>query len=146
MAKGSAVPSRKAPGHVRQPIYKSRTSLHSPFLADGESTCIASRPQIIVIRGLGAEVRSPLDFYIPIIRTYPINSPPRQSPDPDCRSRNPIIQHLDITTTWHLERYEAAQKLYQIHQCFTITLQRILADELWRIYQKHDDVIEFHKE
>jgi len=83
----------------------------------------------IAIQGLSPGISSPLDFVKPVIRTYHNNDH-----DQGYTVRGPAVQHIDVKTSWNFSNYAEAQELCRIHQAFTITLERMLASELWNVY------------
>ncbi|KAL6722163.1 hypothetical protein ACLMJK_001270 [Lecanora helva] len=88
----------------------------------------------ISIRGLSPSIRGPLDFCTPSVRS---NSADAQGQRVGCGC---AVQELDVTTTWDGLRYREAQELYRIHQAFIITLERMLAGELWKICDRKDNI------
>jgi len=98
---------------------------------------------VVAIHGLSSGILGPLDFCVPVIRTYP--SDPNISKEPyygpgSPGSRCPSVQHVNMTTVWNGMRYTEARELYRIHKAFIMTLERILASELWKIYQRQDSI------
>lgn len=88
-----------------------------------------TRPVPIAIQGLSPGISGPLDFGKRVIRAYPKNDHGH-----GYTMVYPAARHIDVTTEWSFSRYAEAQELYRIHQAFTITLEELLASELWKVY------------
>lgn len=121
-AKWPVTQSNEAPRPTQQS--SSEGSLPSNNASTGDATLGA-----IAIQGLSPGISGPLDFGKPVVRTYPNNDH-----DPSYTSRCPAVQHIDVMTEWNFSKYAEAQELCRIHQAFTITLERLLASELWKVY------------
>ena len=122
------------------PIYEDPVSL-SHSLVDSQGICrTTSSLPVISIQGLNPEILGPLDFSVPVIRTYPANAKQSTYADNGFTSRGPAVQHVDVTSVWSDLRYTEAQELYRIRQAFSMVLERLLASELWKIFREQDSI------
>lgn len=88
-----------------------------------------TRPVAIAMQGLSHGISGPLDFDKRVIRAYP-----KDDHDHGYTIGYPAAQHIDVTTEWSFSSYAEAQELYRIHRAFAITLESLLASELWKLY------------
>lgn len=86
------------------------------------------------IHGLSTGNSGPIDFCKPFVRNYPT-----ALPDKGRVTRTPMIQQVTVKTEWMFSEFEVAVELSRIHQVFTVTLERMLASEIWKTYL-HDCV------
>ena len=90
-------------------------------------------PSAIRIEGLTPPLLQPLDFCTPYVRSHPsyLNQDKKSG-------YGPIVEHLDVSTTWNGLQWAEAEEMLRIHQAFIGTLEHMLAKELWQIYcQSH---------
>ena len=85
----------------------------------------------IKIQGLNSALIQPSDFCIPHVRPHP-----SFLCEQEVSGHIPIVEHLDISTTWNGLTWAEAHELIRIHRAFIATLERMLARELWQIYQQ----------
>ncbi|KAK0510722.1 hypothetical protein JMJ35_007154 [Cladonia borealis] len=106
--------------------YKNATSSAGP-LPEARAKGIA--PSAIRIEGLTPPLLQPLDFCTPYVRSHPnyLNQDKKSG-------YGPIVEHLDVSTTWNGLQWAEAGELLRIHQTFIVTLEHMLARELWQIY------------
>ncbi len=107
-------------------IHKKSKNSASPF---EEAQVKEATPSAIRIQGLTPALLRPLDFCIPYVRSYPsyLNQD-------DKSGYGPTLEHLDVSTTWNGLQWAEAEELLRIHQAFIVTLEHMLARELWQIY------------
>ena len=106
--------------------YKNATSSAGPL---PEAHAKGITPSAIRIEGLTPPLLQPLDFCTPYVRSHP------NSLNQDNKSGyGPIVEHLDVSTTWNGLQWAEAEELLRIHQTFIVTLEHMLARELWHIY------------
>ena len=113
-------------------IYKDAKSSAGPF---PEAPVKGITPSAIRIEGLTPPLLQPLDFCTPYVRSHPsyLNQVQKSG-------YGPIIEHLDVSTTWNGLQWEEAEEILRIHQAFIVTLEHMLARELWQIYcQSHHE-------
>ena len=115
------------PGYTPS-IYKNSTGYagHLPEAQVKEIT-----PSAIRIEGLTPPLLQPLDFCTPYVRSHPnyLNQDKESGYGPN-------VEHLDVSTTWNGLQWEEAEEFLRIHQAFIVTLEHMLARELWRIYRQ----------
>lgn len=90
----------------------------------------------VAVQVSGPEISFPLDFCKPLVRIYPDNSKSDGLVNKVQNDSQPMVEHIEVTTTWNGLIYSDAHKLYRIHQSFTAILGKILAEELWKIYHQ----------
>lgn len=107
-------------------ISKNSTSSAGPL---PEAQAKGITPSAIRIQGLTPPLLQPLDFCTPYVRSHPnyVNQDKKTG-------YGPIVEHLDVSTTWNGLQWAEAEELLRIHQAFIVTLERMLARELWQIY------------
>ena len=111
-------------------IYKNPKSSGDPF---PEAQVKGIMPSAIRIEGLTPPLLQPLDFCTPYVRSHPsyLNHDKKSG-------YGPIVEHLDVSTTWNGLQWAEAEEILRIHQAFIATLEHMLARELWQIYcQSH---------
>ena len=95
-----------------------------------------AEPATISIWGLTSGYVQPLDFCVPVTRSHPGNDgQPCQAPHSDT-ARNLAVEHLDISTAWNGLSDLDANELFRVHRAFVSALEKMLANELWQIYQQ----------
>ena len=107
------------------PLYDMHTSQHTKI-----------EPATISIRGLTSGYNQPLDFCVPITRSHPGDEGQRlEALHADTR-RNLAVEHINISTAWNGLSDVDANELFRVHQVFVSTLENMLANEIWQIYQQ----------
>ena len=128
---------------VSTEIYGISPTLRDSFAGNQGFKHSSTRPAVIPIQGLSPGIFRPLDFCIPVILNYPPNACQKKPIGQGCSGQASVVRHIDITTSWNGLGYSEAQELYRIHQAFIVTLERMLASELWKIFQRQDGHREF---
>ena len=95
-----------------------------------------AEPAKISIQGLTSGHFQPRDFYIPITRSHPGGENQRREALQVATGRNLTVEHINISTVWKGLSDMDANELFRIHQAFVSTLEKMLANELWQIYQQ----------
>lgn len=112
--------------------------------SDNNKKCrIGSGPITIPIRGLASEFLQPLDFFVTVRRLHPNNEGRKYETLQKHASQAPVVEHVDISTTWIGLEYIDAEELFRIHRSFCKKFDEILARELWHVYhqlQQQDSV------
>ena len=129
-----AMPSGSEAGRLGSApsIYKNSKSSAGPLQ---EAHVKGATSSAIRIQGLTPDLLRPSDFCIPYVRSH--SSHLNQDSKP---SYGPTFEHLDVSTTWNGLQWAEAEELLRIHQAFIVTLEHMLARELWQIYyQSHHE-------
>ena len=115
------------PGYTPS-IYKNSTG-YAAHLPEAQVKGIT--PSAIRIEGLTPSLLQPLDFCTPYVRSHPnyLNQDKESGYGPN-------VEHLDVSTTWNGLQWAEAEELLRIHQAFIVTLEHMLARELWQIYRQ----------
>ena len=92
---------------------------------------IEAEPTRISIKGLTSGYMQTLDFCVPVTRSHPGNEGQRCNSGP-----NITVEHIDISTAWNGLSDLDANELFRVHRAFLSTLEDMLANELWQIYQQ----------
>ena len=118
--------SEAGPPGLNLSTYKNATSSAGPL---PEAHAKGITPSAIRIEGLTPALLQPLDFCTPYVRSHPnyLNQDNKSG-------YGPIVEHLDVSTTWNGLQWAEAEELLRIHQTFIVTLEHMLARELWQIY------------
>lgn len=103
--------------------------MHSSHHVEAESATIS-------IQGLTSGYIQPLDFCVPVTRSHPGDEDQRHEALHGDTGRRLIVEHIDISTAWNGLSEIDANELFRVHGAFVSTLERMLANELWRIYQQ----------
>ena len=90
----------------------------------------------ISIWGLTSGYVQPLDFCVPVTRSHPGNDGQRCPALHSDTARSLAVEHLNISTAWNGLSDLDANELFRVHRAFVSTLEKMLADELWQIYQQ----------
>ena len=111
---------------------------HYLGLLDGmdKSHHVEAEPATISIQGLTSGYIQPLDFCVPVTRSHPGDEDQRHEALHGDTGRNLTVEHVDISTAWNGLSEIDANELFRVHRAFVSTLERMLANELWRIYQQ----------
>ena len=97
---------------------------------------IEAEPAAIAIQGLTSGYVQPLDFCVPITRSHPGDEDQRRQTLHGNAGRNLAIEHIDISTFWNGLSNVDASELFRVHCAFVSTLEKMLANEFWQIYQQ----------
>lgn len=101
------------------------------------------------IQGLSRDQFSPFDMYKPVIQVYPAPDG-RRSKDTNVMNylrSAPFLEHIDVTTTWKGISLTEAELLFQIHQVFTESLERVLIEDLRSLHlQFQQEFSSYHTE
>ena len=97
---------------------------------------VEAEPATIFIQGLTSGYIQPLDFCVPVTRSHPGDEDQRHEALHGDTGRNLTVEHIDISTAWNGLSETDANELIRVHRAFVSTLERMLANELWRIYQQ----------
>lgn len=97
---------------------------------------VEAEPATISIQGLTSGYIQPLDFCVPVTRSHPGDEDQRHEALHGDTGRNLTVEHIDISTAWNGLSEIDADELFRVHRAFVSTLERMLANELWRIYQQ----------
>ena len=95
-----------------------------------------AEPATISIWGLTSGYVQPLDFCVPVTRSHPGNDGQRCQALHSNTARSLTVEHLNISTTWNGLSDVDANELFHVHRAFVTSLEKILANELWEIYQQ----------
>ena len=95
-----------------------------------------AEPDKISIQGLTSGYVRPGDFCVPITRPHPGDEDQRREALQIGTGRNIAVEHIDISTVWNGLSDVDANELFCVHQAFISTLERMLANELWQVYQQ----------
>lgn len=90
----------------------------------------------ISIQGLTSGYVQPLDFCVPVTRSHPGDEDQRRKALHGDTDRNLAVEHINISTAWNGLTDVDAKELFRVHQVFVSTLEKILANELWQVYQQ----------
>lgn len=113
----------------------SQQKYHSPLYGMHASRHIEAEPATISIQGLTSEYIQPLDFCAPVTRSHPGEGQRREALHADS-GRTLAVEHINISTAWNGLSHVDANELFRVHQAFVLTLERMLANELWQMYQQ----------
>ena len=122
----STTTERSAP--TGQQIY------HSPIYGICVSRHMETEPDKISIQGLTSGYVRPGDFCVPITRPHPGDQ--RREALQTATGWTVAVEHIDISTVWNGLSDVDANELFRVHQVFISTLEKMLANELWQIYQQ----------
>ena len=95
-----------------------------------------AEPATISIWGLTSGYVQPLDFCVPVTRSHPGNDGQRCPALHSDTARSLAVEHLNISTAWNGLSDLDANELFRVHRAFVSILEKMLADELWQIYQQ----------
>ena len=109
---------------------------HGPLYGIHDSHHTAAEPAKISIQGLTSGFIQPLDFCIPVTRSHPGNEDQRRKALHGDAGRNLAVEHINISTAWNGLSDVDASELFRVHRAFVSTLEKMLANELWQIYQQ----------
>ena len=109
---------------------------HSPMYGICVSRYMEAGPDKISIQGLTPGYVRPGDFCVPIKRPHPGDEDQRREALQTTTGRNIAVEHIDISTVWNGLTDVDANELFCVHQAFISTLEKMLANELWQIYQQ----------
>ena len=109
---------------------------HSPLHDMHVSDPIEAEPAAIAIQGLTSGYLQPLDFCVPVTRSHPGDEDQRRETLHSDAGRNLAIEHIDISTFWNGLSDVDADELFRVHGAFVSTLEKMLANEFWQIYQQ----------
>ena len=124
----STIAERSAP--TGQQIY------HSPMYGVRVSRHMEAEPDKISIQGLTSGYVRPGDFCVPVTRPHPGDEDQRREALQIATGWNIAVEHIDISTVWNGLSDVDSNELFRIHQAFISTLEKMLANELWQIYQQ----------
>ncbi len=110
---------------------------HSPLYGVHDSHYTEVEPAKISIQGLASGYIQPLDFCVPVTRSHPGDENQRRKTLHGDAGRNLTIEHLDMSTAWNGLSDVDANELFRVHRAFVSTLEEMLANELWQIYQQY---------
>lgn len=113
----------------------SQQNHHSPLYGMHASRHIEAEPATISIQGLTSGYIRPLDFCVPVTRSHPGEGQLREALHADT-GQTLAIEHINISTAWNGLSDVDANELFRVHQAFGLTLERMLANELWQINQQ----------
>ena len=103
-------------------------------------TCVSrhmeAEPVKISILGLTSGYVQPRDLCIPLTRSHPGDEDQRRKALQVATGRDLAVEHIDISTVWNGLSGVDANELFRVHQAFVSTLEKMLANELWQIYQQ----------
>lgn len=108
----------------------------SPLYGMRDFHHIQPEPATISIQGLTSGYIQPLDFCVPVTRSHPGDEDQRREALHGDTGRNLAVEHVDISTAWNGLSDVDAKELFRVHQAFVSTLEKMLANELWQIYQQ----------
>ena len=109
---------------------------HSPMYGICDSRRMEAESDKISIQGLTSGYIRPGDFCVPITRPHPGDEDQRREALQIGTGRNITVEHIDISTVWNGLSDVDANELFCVHQAFISTLEKMLANELWQIYQQ----------
>lgn len=113
-----------------------RQIYHSPQYGAHDSNCTEAEPATISIQGLTSGYIQPLDFCVPVTRSHPGDEDQRREALHGDSGRNLAVEHINISTAWNGLSDVDANELFRVHRAFVSTLEKMLANELWQIYQQ----------
>lgn len=97
---------------------------------------VEAEPATISIQGLTSGYTRPIDFCVPVTRSHPGDEGQRHEALRGETGRNLTVEHIEISTAWNGLSEIDANELFRVHRAFVSTLERMLANELWQIYQQ----------
>lgn len=101
-----------------------------------DSHHIEQEPATISIQNLSAGYTQPLDFCVPVTRSHPGDEDQRRETLHGDTRGTLAIEHIDISTAWNGLSDVDAEELFRVHRAFVSTLEKMLTNELWHIYQQ----------
>lgn len=116
--------------------FAGKQTYHGPLYGIHDSHHIEAEPAKISIQGLTSGFIQPLDFCIPVTRSHPGNEDQRRKALHGDAGRNLAVEHINISTVWNGLSDVDASELFRVHRAFVSTLEKMLANELWQIYQR----------
>ena len=129
--------SRHSPASTTEGFATASPEEHpSPLYGMHVSHPIEAEPAAIAIQGLTSGYVQPLDFCVPITRSHPGDEDQRRETLHGNAGRNLAIEHIDISTFWNGLSNVDANELFRVHRAFVSTLEKMLANEFWQIYQQ----------
>ena len=111
-------------------------SYYSQMFEKNDFHHVEAEPATISIQGLTSGYVQPLDFCVPVTRTHPGDEDQRRKALHGDTGRNLTVEHINISTAWNGLSDVDAKELFRVHQAFVSTVERMLANELWQIYQQ----------
>ena len=108
----------------------------SPLCGRQFSGYVEAEPATIPIQGLSSGYIQPLDFCVPVTRSHPGDGDQRHDALHGDIRCNLAVEHVNISTAWNGLSDVDANELFRVHQAFVSTLEKMLANELWQIYQQ----------
>ena len=109
---------------------------HSPMYGICISRHMEAEPDKISIQGLTSGYVRPGDFCVPVTRPHPGDEDQRREGLQIATGWKVAVEHIDISTVWNGLSDVDANELFRVHRAFILTLERMLANELWQIYQQ----------
>ncbi|MCJ1460142.1 hypothetical protein MMC28_010521 [Mycoblastus sanguinarius] len=119
---------------TRPPIHQSTYSLSTSPSNKQFINPLGNWSSTIAIQGLNPQAQRPLDFYLPVVRPYPDNG--REHREPIFTAQAPLVKHIDVSSIWKGLSFTTAEDLFRVHKAFTVTLETMLAGQLWVIHQQ----------
>lgn len=107
-------------------------SLHGTY----ETHHVEAEPATISIQGLTSGYTRSLDFCVPVTRSHPGDEGQRREALHGDTGRNLTVEHIDISTAWNGLSETDANELFRVHRAFVRTIEKMLVNELWQIYQQ----------
>lgn len=101
-----------------------------------DSHHIETEPATISIQGLTSGYIQPLDFCIPVTRFHPGDENQRREALHGDTGQTLAVEHINVSTAWNGLSDVDANELFRVHRAFVSTLEKMLANELWQIYQQ----------
>lgn len=132
----TSVSGNQASTTTERPASAGQQTYRSPQYGIHNSHHIQSEPAQICIQGLTSGYIQPLDFCVPVTRSHPGDEDQRREAMHGDTGLNLAVEHINISTAWNGLSDVDAKELFRIHRAFVSTLEKMLANELWQIYQQ----------
>lgn len=114
----------------------SQQNYQNPAYGRLDSHHLEVEPATISIQGLTSRYIQPLDFCVPATRFHPGDENQRREALHGDTGRSLTVEHINVSTAWNGLSDVDANELFRVHQAFVSTLEKMLANEVWQIYQQ----------
>ena len=119
-----------------RPLSAGQQDYRSPQYGVQDFHHVRSEPATISIQSLTSGYIQPLDFCVPVTRSHPGDEDQRREALHGDIGQSLTVEHLDISTAWNGLSDVDAKELFRVHRAFVSTLEKMLANKIWQIYQQ----------
>ena len=132
----TSVSGRQTVTVKERPLSAGQQDYRSPQYSVQDFHHVRSEPATISIQSLTSGYIQPLDFCVPVTRSHPGDEDQRREALHVDIGQNLTVEHVDISTAWNGLSDVDARELFRVHRAFVSTLEKMLANKIWQIYQQ----------